>query len=200
MAQPTLEFWFEFASTYSYLAVHRIEALCERAGVELVWRPFLLGPIFKQQGWDTSPFNIYAAKGAYMWRDMQRLCEQYQIPFRRPSQFPRHGLTAARVALAAAQESWCARFIRSVFDANFADDLDIANADCVVLLLEQAGCDRPEAIMERANSATTKELLRQQTQAAIASGIFGAPSFVVDGELFWGHDRMHEAIAWCRRS
>ena len=70
MAGPKLEFWYEFASTYSYPAAMGIEALAETAGVEVVWRPFLLGPIFGEQGWNDSPFNIYPAKGRYMWRDM----------------------------------------------------------------------------------------------------------------------------------
>src|SRR5262245_24506012 len=76
-----LEFWFEFASTYSYLAAERIEPLASKAGVRLAWRPFLLGPIFRAQGWNDSPFNVYPLKGRYMWRDMERLCDAYELPF-----------------------------------------------------------------------------------------------------------------------
>ena len=94
MADPILDFWFDFASTYSYLAAARIRPLAAEAKVQVRFRPFLLGPIFKAQGWDTSPFNLYEAKGRYMWRDMERLCEKYEIPFRRPSKFPRSGLLA----------------------------------------------------------------------------------------------------------
>jgi 2-hydroxychromene-2-carboxylate isomerase len=68
---PTVEFWFEFASTYSYVAAGRIEHLSGAAGVEVAWRPFLLGPIFQKQGWSDSPFNLYPAKGAYMWREFR---------------------------------------------------------------------------------------------------------------------------------
>ncbi len=71
---PTLDFWFDFASTYSYPAAMRIGPLAAAAGVSLRWRPFLLGPIFKDQGWETSPFNLYPAKGRYMWRDLERIC------------------------------------------------------------------------------------------------------------------------------
>src|SRR6185295_4567472 len=117
-----VEIWFELASTYSYLAVSRVEQLARARGVEVVWRPFLLGPIFQRQGWNDSPFNIYPAKGRYMWRDMERLCETYQLPFRRPSVFPRNGLLGARVALLAAGEGWCASFARDVYRANFAED------------------------------------------------------------------------------
>src|SRR5690242_19394790 len=104
MATPQLEYWFEFASTYSHVASQRVEQLAGAAGVRVAWRPFLLGPIFKAQGWNTSPFNIYAAKGAYMWRDMERLCDKHGIRFKKPTDFPRNGLLAARVATAAEGE------------------------------------------------------------------------------------------------
>jgi 2-hydroxychromene-2-carboxylate isomerase len=94
----SVEFWFEFGSTYSYLSAARIENIAAAAGVPVLWEPFLLGPIFAEQGWDDSPFNVYPAKGCYMWRDMERLCAKYCIPFTRPSRFPRNGLLAARIA------------------------------------------------------------------------------------------------------
>src|SRR5215468_8509234 len=94
-----LEFWFEFASTYSHLAVSQVEDAARAAGVALVWRPFLLGPVFKAQGWDDSPFNVYPVKGRYMWRDLERICAKQGVPLRRPSCFTRNGLLAARVAL-----------------------------------------------------------------------------------------------------
>src|SRR4051812_14984829 len=99
MPSPVLDFWFEFASTYSYPAAMRIGALAEAAGVTVRWRPFLLGPIFKEQGWDTSPFNLYPAKGRYMWRDLERVCDAIHLPFRKPESFPQWSLLPARVAL-----------------------------------------------------------------------------------------------------
>jgi 2-hydroxychromene-2-carboxylate isomerase len=81
MAKPTLDFWFEFASTYSYPAAMRISPLAEAAGVAVRWRPFMLGPIFKEQGWTTSPFNLFRAKGRNMWRDLERTCGTIGLPF-----------------------------------------------------------------------------------------------------------------------
>jgi 2-hydroxychromene-2-carboxylate isomerase len=98
-SMPVLDVYLEFASTYSYPAAMRIGTLAEAAGVDLRWKPFLLGPIFKAQGWDTSPFNLYEAKGRYMWRDMARLAAERSLPFRRPDPFPQNSLLPARVAL-----------------------------------------------------------------------------------------------------
>src|SRR3954463_1979729 len=83
-----LDFWFDFASTYSYPAAVRIGALAARGDVRVRFRPFLLGPIFTAQGWTTSPFNLYPEKGRYMWRDLERLCADQEVPFRRPDPFP----------------------------------------------------------------------------------------------------------------
>ena len=196
MAAP-LEFWFEFASTYSYLAAARVEALTATAGVGVTWRPFLLGPIFKAQGWTDSPFNIYPVKGRYMWRDMERLCERYGLPLRRPSQFPRSGLLAARVTIAGGDAAWVPAFVRGTYRANFADDRDIADPAVVGALLREAGA-APDAVLAAAASPAVKDRLRAQSEAAQALGIFGAPSFVVAGELFWGNDRLEDALAWAR--
>src|SRR5215207_5334269 len=104
--RPVLEFWYEFASTYSYLAAMRIEPLAEAAGVDIRWRPFLLGPIFAAQGWTSSPFNLFPAKGRYMWRDMERQAAALGLPFNKPDPFPQNGLIAARVALYGADHPW----------------------------------------------------------------------------------------------
>src|SRR5262245_47796194 len=110
-----MEFWFEFASTYSYPAAMRVETLAGAACVSIEWRPFLLGPIFGQQGWNTSPFNIYPAKGKYMWRDLERICEELELPFKKPSVFPRNGLFPARIACAVADQPWLPQFVRAVY-------------------------------------------------------------------------------------
>jgi len=200
-----VEIWFEFASTYSYPAAARIELAARDAGVEIRWRPFLLGPIFGEQGWGDSPFNIYPAKGRYMWRDLERLCAGYGIPWQRPSVFPRNGLLAARVALAAEHESWLPGFIIGIYRANFAEDLEISDPAVVGRVLEGAGQESTEWL-ERAGSTPIKNALREQTQQAIRLGIFGAPSFVVGapttkpgGELFWGNDRLEQALCWATR-
>jgi len=197
MDAPRLQFWFEFASTYSYLAALHVEEVARAAGVPLEWKPFLLGPIFYAQGWNDSPFNIYPAKGQYMWRDMERRCAQYGQAWQRPTQFPRNGLLAARVACSAHAEPWCPAFVRAVYRANFAEDRDIADRDVIGSIVTALG-QPAAAVLEAAHTPDNKKRLRQQTEAAVQLGIFGAPTFVVGTELFWGHDRLDDAIAWGR--
>lgn len=194
-ARMKLEIWFDFASTYSYLTVSRAEPLMQSAGIELVWRPFLLGPIFRDRGMDTSPFVLDPVKGEYMWRDVERRAAQYGLPFVRPATFPMNGLQAARVMTAALDEPWCGAFARSVFAAQFAQGADISDEGALVDALQSADAD-PDYWMRKAQQQETKARLRAQTDEARALGIFGAPSFVVVGELFWGDDRLEDAIAW----
>jgi len=196
--RPSLEFWFEFASTYSYPAAMRVEDLCAGAGVALRWRPFLLGPIFAAQGWNDSPFNLYPVKGRYMWRDLERLCDAQGLPFRQPSVFPRNGLLAARVACIGAEEGWAAEFVRGVYHANFAEDREISEPNVVGEILESIRRSAG-AILERAQEPAVKQGLRANTDQAIAHGIFGAPSATTGIELFWGNDRLEAAVAWARR-
>jgi 2-hydroxychromene-2-carboxylate isomerase len=192
-----LHFWFEFASTYSYLAAWRVEAEARARGVSVVWEPFLLGPIFAAQGWKDSPFNLYPVKGRYMWRDMERLCAAQCLPLKRPSAFPRSGLTAARVVCAADGEPWVPAFVRAVYRANFAEDREISQPEVVGELLAAQGISADEWLA-RAGAPASKERLRAQTERAIAHGIFGAPSFTVGNELFWGNDRLEQALAMAR--
>ncbi|MER2527303.1 MAG: 2-hydroxychromene-2-carboxylate isomerase [Candidatus Competibacter denitrificans] len=192
-----LEFWFEFASTYSYPAAARIQAMADQAGLTVVWRPFLLGPIFQRQGWHDSPFNLYPVQGRYMWRDLERICAALNIPLRRPSVFPRNSVLAARVACAFAAEPWLPDFVRQVFHANFAEDLDITKPDIIQTCLERSGISA-HRIIERALAPDNKDALRLQVERAVVLGIFGAPSFLAANELFWGNDRLEQAIAWCK--
>ena len=194
----TLEFWFEFASSYSYLSVMRVEPLARAAGVTVKWRPFLLGPVFLSLGWNDSPFNIYPPKGRYMWRDLARLAARYGLPFKVPSRFPRNGLLAARVALAGADEAWIGDFARAAMRANFAEDRDIADPAVIRAILADLG-QPADALLEQAASADTKLALRRQTERASELGLFGAPSFITpDGELFWGNDRLEDALDWMK--
>lgn len=130
------------------------------AGVPLHWRAFLLGPIFRAQGWNDSPFNLYPAKGRCMWRGLERRCAALDLPLVHPSRFPRNGLLAARVACWFEDVPWVPAFVRAVDSANFARDEQIADADIVA----EAGAD-------------------------------GAATLAGD-ELFWGHDRLDDALAW----
>src|SRR6516164_5537640 len=115
MMSPLLDFWFDFASTYSYPAAMQIAPVAQQAGVMVRFRPFLLGPLFKAQGWPTSPFNVYPAKGRYMWRDLERICFDFDLPFRQPEPFPQNSLLAARVALIGLSDSWGEEFCRGRF-------------------------------------------------------------------------------------
>jgi 2-hydroxychromene-2-carboxylate isomerase len=193
-----IELWFEFASTYSYPAAMRAEAAARAAGVELRWRPFLLGPIFRKQGWTDSPFNAFPVKGRYMWRDLERICERQGIPFRRPTQFPRNGLLGARVATAAAGEPWLGDFVRGVYQANFAADRDIAVRETIADVLASTGAP-VERALAAADLVETKERLRGATEEAAEAGIFGAPTFRVGNEIFWGNDRFEQALEWALR-
>lgn len=193
---PRVDFWYELASTYSYLAAERVEGVARVMGVEVRWRPFLLGPVFGAQGWTTSPFNLYPAKGANMWRDVERIATRYHVAWNRPSTLPRNSLLAARVALIGADEGWIANFSRAVFRANFVEDRDVGDAATVADIVARIGLS--PSVVERANTAENKARLRTQTEAAIALGLYGAPSFTVGTELFWGHDRMEQAFQWAK--
>lgn len=192
-----IDFWFEFASTYSYLSAMRLPARAEKAGVRVRWRPFLLGPIFAAQGWTTSPFNIYAAKGNYMWRDMARQCDRLGLTLHRPDPFPQNGLLAARVATAAEPGSQMVAFVHNIYLAEFSEELDISDPDVVAACAGAAGL--PSDILDQAETDQVKHALRQTTEEAVRHGLFGAPSFTVGDELFWGDDRLQEALDWAAK-
>jgi 2-hydroxychromene-2-carboxylate isomerase len=192
-----IDFWFEFGSTYSYPAAMRVEKLASQHGIRVNWRPFLLGAIFREQGLADSPFNLYAAKGRYMWRDLERTCEALGIPFQRPSEFPRNGLLAARVTCCFDDAPWVGNFVRAVYRANFVVDTDIADPIVISSCIAGAGED-PEVVLEQAQAPASKQKLREQTDEAMRIGIFGAPTVAVGDELFWGNDRLEHALAWAK--
>jgi len=194
--QPTLEFWYEFSSTYSYLSAMRIEATAEAAGVALVWRPFLLGPVFKAQGWESSPFTQLPAKGRYMWRDMEREAARLGLPFYRPKAFPQNGLVAARVALLGSDRGWTPAFTRAVYTAEFGEGRDISDSQSIIEILKSLSLDA-EAVMAEAQEETNKTRLRRMGDEVQSRGLFGAPTFFAeDGEMFWGNDRLEQALDW----
>ena len=175
----------------------RIERLAQERGVPLSWNAFLLSRIFQTQGWNDSPFNLYPIKGRYMWRDLERICDAHGLPFQRPSQFPRNGLLAARIASRFSRESWTPAFVRAVYYANFAENQDIADRTVIAACLRSVNQDT-EIVLDAADSAETKTMLREQTERAMDLGIFGAPSFIAGQEMFWGNDRLEEALSWCQ--
>jgi 2-hydroxychromene-2-carboxylate isomerase len=198
MTQPVIDFWFDFASTYSYLACMRGPELAKDAGVHIRPRPFLLGPIFKAHGWDTSPFNIYESKGRYMWRDMERLSDTLGIPYRKPGTFPQNSLLAARTALAGDGQPWQEAFCKDVFRAQFGECKRIDDPAVIGEILGALGASTKD-VLDLAQSEPIKHKLRAQTEEAGSLGVFGAPTFITeDRELFWGNDRLEAAIAWAK--
>jgi 2-hydroxychromene-2-carboxylate isomerase len=192
---PVVDFWYEFASTYSYPAAMRVEALAGARGIALNWRPFLLGPIFAARGMADSPFNLHAAKGRYMWRDLRRVCDGLGLPLRRPEPFPQNSLLAARVALAI-EGDVRPEFSRAVYAAEFGEGQSIAEPSTIVAVIERLGLNSG-AILERAASGPIKDALRRETELAGRLGIFGAPNLVTaDGEVFWGNDRLEDGLDW----
>jgi 2-hydroxychromene-2-carboxylate isomerase len=195
----TLDFFYDLASTYSYVAAIRIAPLAQAAGVTVRWRPFLLGPIFKAEGYDTSPFNIHQAKGRNMVRDCERQCAALGVPFRLPTPFPAMSLLAGRVALVGLSDGWGEDFSRAVYRAEFGEGLNISEAPVIADIVRGLGQDA-DAALKRAQSDAIKARLRAETEEAQRLGIFGAPSFIAGGELFWGNDRLEQALAWAARA
>ena len=193
-----MDFFYEFASTYSYIATMRVAPLAEAAGVILRWRPFLLGPIFKAQGWDTSPFNLYPAKGRYMLRDCERQAAALGLTFRLPEPFPQNTLLAARVAVVGLEDGWGEEFSRRVYRAQFAEGRQIGEAQVIGEIVNALGQNGPAALV-RAGGDDIKGKLRANTEEAQRLSIFGAPSFIANGELFWGNDRLEQALAFAGR-
>jgi 2-hydroxychromene-2-carboxylate isomerase len=200
MSPPTIDFWFDFASTYSYPAAMRVRPLADEAGVAVRFRPFLLGPIFKAQGWTTSPFNLFPAKGQNMWRDLERVCSDEGLPFRQPSPFPQNSVLAARVALVGLNEGWGEQFCLDVFRTEFGQGRSIDDASVLADVLSHLSV-APEPTLAAAISDDNKLKLRAQTEQAQQLGVFGAPTLTTaDGELFWGNDRLERALLWARQN
>lgn len=197
MNAPTLDFWFDFGSNYSYLSAMRIEQAAAAHGVALRWQPFLLGPVFRALGWETSPFVLQKEKGDYVWKDMVRQCRKYGLPWRRPSNFPRAAVLPLRIALAGAGQPWIGEFCRRTMRLNFAEDRDIDAPETMAALLADMGLPA-HRVIDEALADANKLRLRRQTETAMEKGIFGAPTFFVGDEMFWGNDRLDDALAFAR--
>jgi len=189
-----IEFWFEFGSNYSYLSAMRIEAAAAQCNLTVRWKPFLLGPIFRSLGWNTSPFVLQQAKGDYVWKDMARRCHKHGLPWQRPTVFPRPALLPLRVALLGAEQPWIGAYCRRIMSLNFAEDREIDDPHIVAEVLTQLGLPA-QSVLDEARSDANKLKLREQTEAAQARGIFGAPTFFLGDEMFWGDDRLDDALA-----
>jgi len=184
-----IEFWFDFGSNYSYLSVMRVV----EQGIDVSWQPFLLGPIFQSFGWSNSPFVLQKEKGEYTWRDMERQCRKYDIPWRKPTQFPRLGVLPSRIMLVGMDQPWTSEFARRVMVRNFHLDQEIQSSEAMTTILTEL--DLPAAeLIAKAQSESIKARLREQTDTGMRRKVFGAPTFFARGQMFWGNDRLEDAL------
>ena len=194
-----VDFFFNFGSTYSYLAIMRLEAEATKAGVEVRWRPFNVRKLFVEQ--TNIPFpKEKAAKVAYMWRDIERRAERFGLEWNGIPPYPvdRSGL-ANRLGVNAGKDGWAPAFTRAAYRAWFIDHKDFGQPEVAHALLSELGLDAT-ALIERANIDAAKADFDAETDVARSLGIFGVPTFVAGNEIFWGHDRMEDAFAWAAAS
>lgn len=194
MAAP-IDFYFDFSSPYGYLAAQSIDARAARHGRAVVWRPFLLGIVFKHTG--SQPLLGMPMKGDYAAHDLQRTARRIGVPFMLPAPFPFMSVAASRAFYALSDEEPEAAkgLAKALYHAAFGEGRDIAPAGAVVAVAEGLGLDGGR--LERAlQDPALKDRLKSEVQAAIDAGVFGSPYFLVDGEPFWGHDRLDDMEQW----
>ncbi|MGD9535940.1 MAG: 2-hydroxychromene-2-carboxylate isomerase [Alphaproteobacteria bacterium] len=194
MAEP-IDFYFDFSSPYGYIASERIDEVAARHGREVRWRPFLLGAVFKLVG--TAPLLEYPLKGDYARRDMQRAARQFGVPFCIPDGFPTSSLAACRAYywLEDAAPALAKPFAHAVYRRYFADNQPIEPAAPIVAILDSLGMDKVAAEAALQDPAV-KAKLKAEVDAGIARGVFGSPFIFVDGEPFWGSDRLDQIERW----
>ena len=194
MGRP-LEFYFDFSSPYGYFAAARIDDLAARHGRAVIWRPILLGAVFKTTG--QQPLTTIPLKGAYAERDLYRSARLYGVPFRLPSKFPIAATGACRAFyfLSDQDPALARRLALELYRAYFADDRDITNPDVIVEIGTGLGADK-DGLTTALNDPALKDRLRAEVDAAIARGVFGSPYVIVDDEAFWGADRLDHVDRW----
>ncbi|WP_018633066.1 2-hydroxychromene-2-carboxylate isomerase [Neomegalonema perideroedes] len=197
MSEPVLEVWFDFASSYSCPAVIRVGDLARAKGGRILWKPFILGPVFARNGLTQPPFLVSEDKRAYMIRDLERLCAPLGLSFRLPEPFPQNSVMAVRLALAVEAEPWAEDFYVRLFRAEFGAGAQLQDPAVLAEILDAMGRDGA-ALVERArNDLDLKAALRARVEEAAQKRLFGAPSFITSGgELFWGDDRLEQALDW----
>ncbi|MDK1378396.1 MULTISPECIES: DsbA family protein [unclassified Sinorhizobium] len=189
-----IDFWFSIGSPYTFLAVMRLAEVAERAGVEVRWRPFDAHAI--QLDAHDAPFADKPLKAAYMWRDIERRAARFGLPLRLPIPYPLPELEQAnRVAVLAAEEGWCPAYAIATYRRWFVERDPAGSEPNLSASIREAGQD-PARVLKQAGSAAAADALGAATREAKEIGIFGSPSFVSDGELFWGHDRLEDAVEW----
>jgi 2-hydroxychromene-2-carboxylate isomerase len=197
MAADPIDFWFTMGSTYSYLSVMRLRELEQSTGVRFRWRPFHLLVILQEM--KHVPFADKPAKCAYMWRDLERRAAMYGLPVSLPAPYPaKQSITANLVAIAGMRRGWGADFVRAAYRRWFQLGQETGSELNVSESLRDIG-QEPQSVLALANAAETANALMAETEIAKQLGIFGSPTFAVGRELFWGDDRLPDAISWYRR-
>lgn len=191
-----MDFFFFIGSTYSYLSVVRAESAAAQAGVELVWRPFSVRTLMREQ--NNVPFATKPAKMRYMWRDIERRAARFGVPFAGIPPYPVDpDELANRVATLAASEGWCREFTQAAYRQWFLEREDPGAPEALRRVLHALGRDAERCIAEASHERTRAAYLAA-TDEARQLGIFGSPTFVVGREIFWGDDRLDDALAWER--
>lgn len=195
MALP-IDFYFDFSSPYGYVAAHRIDAVAAVHGRAVTWHPILLGPIFKNTG-GRALVKSGPGKRAYVQRDFARSARRAGLPFTMPEPFPFLAVAASRAyyGLADSDERAARRLALALFDAAFGEGRDIGKPAGVIAVAQAAGLDG-SVVAGCLEDPAVKDRLRDETAQAEAAGVFGSPFFIVDGEPFWGNDRLDEVVAW----
>ncbi|MBS1172124.1 MAG: hypothetical protein H6R12_954 [Proteobacteria bacterium] len=190
-----IDFYFDFSSPYGYLGAEKIDDIAARHGRVVVWHPILLGVVFRATG--GAPLTEIPIKGDYSKHDFARSARFLGVPFKFPSRFPlaTHNAARAFLWLTDRDNTLAKNFARAVYRAYFAEDTDIANTDNLLGIADSMGVDRPSLQQAMADPAV-KERLRAENDAALARGVFGSPFFFVDGEPFWGSDRLPQIERW----
>lgn len=193
-----VDFWFEFSSPYGYIASQLVDGLEQRTGRSFTWRPMLLGPVFKVTG--QAPLTSVPLKGEYSKKDFARSARLHGVPFRQPDAFPIGTVAACRAFYwVADRDAARARALaKALYKAYFADNRDISAPAAVVEVAKSVGIDG-NALAAALEDPAVKERVKKEVDAAIAGGVFGSPFFIVDGEPFWGVDRMAMLEEWIRR-
>jgi 2-hydroxychromene-2-carboxylate isomerase len=190
-----IEFYFEFASPYGYLASTRIDAIAARHGRDVAWHPIMLGAAFKVTG--AQPLAHVPLKGEYMMRDLPRFARLLGVPFTAPPVMPANSLAASRACIWLEQDDpqKAKALAQAVFRAHWSEGRDIARPEDLAGIAEPLGIERTALLAAVADTAI-KERLKQATQAAIERGVFGSPFVFVDAEPFWGADRLEQVERW----
>ena len=193
-----IEFWFSIGSTYTYLSVSRLKEVERKFEVSFSWQPFSVRKIMREM--DNVHFPpTKQAKVDYMWRDIQRRARGYGFEARVPAPYPLKEFDLAnRIAVLGMQEGWCSNYVQATYRRWFLEWLEPGSEPNVSESLREIGQDS-ERILELATGEETGEVYSCQTESAQSKGIFGSPSFIVDGELFWGDDRLEDAVRWALR-